>query len=53
VTGDNTTAASSVGSKHAGNNTAWPTAVTSKVQKGARTIAIASASIGGATHQLA
>jgi hypothetical protein len=41
--------ATSVGSERASNNTAWPTAVTSKVQKGARTIAIASAHIGGAT----
>jgi hypothetical protein len=35
VTGDSISAATSVGSKRAGNNTAWPTAVTSRAQKGA------------------
>jgi hypothetical protein len=53
VTGDSISAATSVGSKRAGNNTAWPTAVTSRAPKGARTIVIASANIGGATHRLA
>src|SRR5205814_8198362 len=50
VTGDSTTAASSVDSKRAGNNTAWPTAGTSRARNDARTIAIASARLGGDTQ---
>jgi hypothetical protein len=53
VTEDSTTAALFVGSKHADNNTAWPTAATNRVWKDVRTIAIASASIGGATCEFA
>jgi hypothetical protein len=53
VTEDSTTAALFVGSKHADNNTAWPTAATNRARKDVRTIAIASASIGGATCELA
>jgi hypothetical protein len=54
VTEGSTTAARSVGCKHADDNTAWPTAATNRVRKDVRTIAIASASIGGgATGELA
>jgi GMP synthase-like glutamine amidotransferase len=53
VTEDSTTAVIFVGSKHADNSAAWPTAAISRVRKGVRTIAIASASIGGATCELA
>jgi hypothetical protein len=53
VTEDNTTAAKFVGCKRDDNNTAWPTAATSRVRKDVRTIAIASARIGGATGELA
>jgi len=53
VTEDSTIAVTFVGCKRADNNTAWLTAATSRVRKGVRTIAIASASIGGATCELA
>src|SRR5947208_5578671 len=53
VTEDSTIAVTFVGCKRADNNTAWLTAATSRVRKGGRTIAIASASIGGATCERA
>ena len=53
VTGDSTTAATSAGGKRVANNIAWPTAATSRVRKGAKTIAIVSVRIGGATQRLA
>jgi hypothetical protein len=53
VTEDRTIAAFFVGIKRAGNNTAWLTAATNRVRKDVRTIAIASASIDGATDRLA